>query len=166
MSYWNDNPISLWLPERTLKQLGSITLRNIENYMLMRLNHNYIYASTIVNSIVCMFWLSVCLTNLFDIFFTETLTVIMNQNDIFHPKSFQLWKIQQISQSRTLANFSPTFFHSFFRLNHIIQIRSKTILLNVDAHVQSSLWKKLSFDFEIWSSLFVLLFPSLNTRHI
>ena len=37
-----------------------------------------------------MFLLSVCLTNLFDIFFTETLTVIINQNDIFHPKSFEL----------------------------------------------------------------------------
>ena len=65
-----------------------------------------------------MFLLSVCLTNLFDIFFTETLTVIINQNDIFHPKSFELWKIQQISQSRTLANFSPTFFHGFTSQSH------------------------------------------------
>jgi len=66
-----------------------------------------------------MFLLSVCLTNLFDIFiFTETLTVIINQNDIFHPKSFELWKIQQISQSHFSKFFANIFSRIFSSQSH------------------------------------------------
>ena len=89
-----------------------------------RLNNtkNKIYASTTVKCIVnSMFLLSVCLTNLFDIFFTETLTVIINQNDIFHPKSFELWKIQQISQShfgKFFANIFSLIFVSITLYNY------------------------------------------------